>query len=152
MSFYSVGKSEDRCRFFYNNSSGIETTIATQNQWTSFSGSLWNLNGYPQSFIHEGERKIKYTSGTSNIFLLFIDVELESAGNNIDYETQLFKNDSSMAESSIFYSYKTTPLHQSHLFIIELQKNDELELKIRNITDATNVTIHHSTIVLSSIT
>lgn len=153
MSFYNVGKSEDRCRFFYDNSSGsLETVISTQNQWTSFTGSLWEINGYVKSFVKEGERKIKYTSGTSNIFMMFVDVEIESTGNNIDYEVQIFKNDVNLSESSIYYSYKTTPIHQGHVFIQRLEENDELEIKIRNTTDTTNVTIHHSEIVVWSIT
>ena len=122
------------------------TTIATVDVYV-------DINSLPAMSLDAASERFSLINGDEMQYLgvdplravVMYDGHVEGAFNNKIYEIQLLKN--TVEQATVMVDYRSTPTQFSDMKIVFLVTNDILTLKVRNITDDTNVTIEHAQIV-----
>jgi len=123
------------------------TSISNLNEWTVINVSNWDGNSSNYGFeLHSDNKSLKYTYNTQKTVVCYLDAQILAATNNVDFEFGIFLNNVLQPLSVFSFNYKTIPIASSHIYVFKINKDDLMEMRVRNISDSTNVTVQHADI------
>ena len=136
------------CAEIYQNDNSTETIITTVNVWEevdNFSSGV--LNGWTHS---TGD--LTAGTGTSGTYLAIASISSSAASVNKDFEFAFSVDNSIQAKSISKRRYSNSDTgSQSISFLTTIDSLDVVKLEVRNLTDATNITVIDCNVTITKV-
>lgn len=138
---------------FYMQQNSTATIIAEQGEWYTISGTF--TDGLLNNGFTNGQDRLRCGASKSSIYKVHADMSFLAGNNNqIEFGVYSSRLDQVVTASIVRSTANSSGRQESItlMSLIELETPEYLEIKVRNISAATNITVTDINVIITEVT